>query len=91
MNLKTYLNGLPPADRERFATACETTVGHLRNVMYGLKSCATDLAVLIEHQSDHAVTRQELRNDWARHWPELIGSEGAPPTPTQTADLTEEH
>lgn len=77
MDLKTYLTALPPEQREQFAVACLTTAGHMRNVMYGLKSCATDLAVRIEQQSNGKVTRQELRTDWADHWPELR-AKGAP-------------
>lgn len=78
MDLKTYLAALPPEEREAFAVRCGTTAGHMRNVMYGQKTCATDLAVQIEKQSARAVTRRELRSDWADHWPELISSDGAP-------------
>jgi hypothetical protein len=75
MDLKTYLKSLPDeAAREAFAGRCQTSIGHLRNVMYGIKSCATDLAVHIERESGKAVTRQELRDDWANHWPELAAS-----------------
>lgn len=71
MDLKTYLSPKSVAERDEFAAACQTTPGHLRNVMYGYKPCATDLAVRIWEQSGGAVTRQELRDDWADHWPEL--------------------
>lgn len=78
MDLKTYLNGLPTQEREPFAEACETTVGHLRNVGYGLRPCAPDLAVLIEANTQGAVTRRDLRpEDWRRIWPELIGTQPA--------------
>lgn len=74
MDLKTYLKSLPDeAAREAFAVRCKTTLGHMRNVMYGYKPCATDLAVLIERESGTAVRRPELRDDWAAHWPELVG------------------
>lgn len=73
MDLKTYLKSLPDeAAREAFAMRCETTLGHMRNVMYGYKPCATDLAVRIERESGRAVLRPELRNDWVDHWPELV-------------------
>jgi hypothetical protein len=73
MELKTYLKGLDGDDaREKFAIRCETTIGHMKNVMYGFKTCGTDLAVSIERESCGAVTRRELRPDWARHWPELV-------------------
>lgn len=72
MDLKTYLRDLLPEERESLAARCQTSVGHLRNVSYGLRPCATDLAVRIERESGHAVTRKELRpDDWADHWPEL--------------------
>lgn len=71
MELKTYLATKTALERDEFAKRCGTTKGHLQNVMYGMKSCATDLAVNIERESGHAVTRQELRGDWSNHWPEL--------------------
>ena len=71
MELKTFLGSLTDEERERFAQDCLTSVGHLRNVMYGYRQCATDLAVRIERYSRGQVTRQDLRDDWADHWPEL--------------------
>jgi DNA-binding transcriptional regulator YdaS (Cro superfamily) len=77
MDIKTYLKSLPSEDdRADFASRCATTLGHLKNVMYGFRPCATDLAVLIERESAGQVTRRELRPDWAAHWPELIGDRG---------------
>lgn len=72
MDLKSYLSPMSPEQRDEFAQRCGTTKGHMQNIMYGMKSCATDLAVSIERESGHQVTRQELREDWASHWPELI-------------------
>lgn len=73
MDLKTYLQSLPSEpDRVAFADRCGTSIKHLRNVMYGYKTCATDLAVSIERESAGAVTRPELREDWPNHWPELV-------------------
>lgn len=47
--------------------------------MYGVRPCATDLAVRIERESAGAVRRWELRpSDWDKHWPELVGAVGAP-------------
>ena len=77
MKLKDYLKGLPAEDaREDFARRCGTALGHLRNVMYGYKPCAADLAVAVWQQSDGVVTRQELRpDDWQKFWPELVAAE----------------
>lgn len=86
MDLKTYLTPLDAAAREQFAKRCESTRGHLQNVMYGARPCATDLAVAIERESEQALRRWDLRpNDWWRHWPELIDAEGAPAVPSPTA------
>ena len=39
-------------------------------------------AVAIERVTDGLVRRWDVRpNDWHRIWPELIGTEGAPPLP----------
>lgn len=80
MELKAYIGTLTPEQRDSFALACKTTLGHMRNVMYGQKSCATDLAVHIERESKSAVTRRELRReDWHKHWPELVTAEHPAP------------
>jgi len=85
MNLRTYLKRLGPEATERFAVRCATSAGHLRNVGYKLRPCATDLAVRIERESAGEVTRQELRADWSDHWPELIGQAGAPAVEAKAA------
>lgn len=86
MDLKTYLTPKSAEERDAFASLCSTTRGHLQNVMYGVRPCATDLAVHIERESHLAVRRWELRpEDWYKHWPELIGAEGAPAIPEATA------
>jgi DNA-binding transcriptional regulator YdaS (Cro superfamily) len=77
MELKSFLAAMSKTELEAFAARVDTTAGHLRNVMYGVRPCATDLAVSIWQASDGRVTRQELRpHDWWRHWPEL----GGPPS-----------
>lgn len=82
MDLKTYLTPLQADAREDFARKCGTTKGHMQNIMYGLKSCATDIAVAIERESGGVVRRWDLRpTDWDRHWPELINARGAPAIP----------
>lgn len=85
MELKSFLAPMSVDERDQFALRCETTRGHLQNVMYGLRACATDLAVHIERESGYQVRRWELRGDWWMHWPELIGLEGAPAIPADAA------
>jgi len=84
MDLKTYIGKLPADERDAFALRCGTTPGHMRNVMYRQKSCAPDLAVSIERESDRAVTRRELRpTDWWAIWPELVTDEFPAPAPAE--------
>jgi hypothetical protein len=73
MDLKTFLKSLPDDEaRAAFALRCESTLGHVRNVSYGLRPCSTELAVAIERESDGAVTRPELcPESWRARWPEL--------------------
>jgi len=63
MSLKTYLFGLSMADRARLADRCGTTYGHLRNVSYGQKPCAAELAINIERETSGAVRCEDLRPD----------------------------
>lgn len=73
MELKTFIKSLDADRLAKFASECETTPGHIRNVMYGYRPCSPELAVLIEAKSRKTVTRQELRpDDWQRIWPELV-------------------
>lgn len=60
MNLKTYLFALPMDQRIDFAKRCGTTYGHLRNVAYGQKPCAPELAMRVEGESDHQVRVESL-------------------------------
>lgn len=76
MKLKPHLQALTPDEREAFAQACQTTLGHLRNVMYGYRPCSAELAADIERASAGTVTRQDMRpSDWRRIWPELATDE----------------
>lgn len=75
MNLKQHLSVMSQSERERFAFDCKTTLGHLRNVMYGYRPCSAELASAIERTSAGVVTRQVMRpDDWRDVWPELAQS-----------------
>jgi DNA-binding transcriptional regulator YdaS (Cro superfamily) len=82
MDLKSFLAPKDSEARKAFASRCETSMGHLQNVMSGWRTCATDLAVSIERESEGSVRRWDMRpDDWHKHWPELIGAKGAPRLP----------
>jgi hypothetical protein len=50
------LKSLPDeAAREAFAVRCGSSLGHLRNVMYGLRTCAEELGVALERESGGAL------------------------------------
>ena len=84
-DLRQYLKDLPDdGARDAFAKACSTSVGHLRNVCYGLRQPAPELCVLLEKVTAGAVTRRHLRpGDWHRIWPELVTPEH--PMPVEAA------
>lgn len=63
MDLKTYLEGLSSDERTALAAACDSTVGHIRNVSYGYRSCAEKLAIAIERESAGEVRCEDLRPD----------------------------
>lgn len=72
--LKTYLRALPDEEaRADFAASCGTTLGHLRNVMYGIKPANPQVCVAIEQVTHKKVTRRDMRpEDWHLIWPELV-------------------
>lgn len=71
MKLLDYLKGLDKAGMERMAANCRTSVGQLKQVAYGNRPASAVLAVAVERATAGAVTRQDLRDDWADIWPEL--------------------
>jgi DNA-binding transcriptional regulator YdaS (Cro superfamily) len=84
MNLLDLLRSMTAEDRAALADSGSTSVGHLRNIAYGFKSCAPWLAVSIERASGGAVTRRELRpGDWWLIWPEMITAEYPAPSHEQ--------
>lgn len=78
MKLREHISQLDDAGRLALALACQTTLPHLRNVMYGYRPCSPALAVAIEQATQGQVTRPELRpQDWRAIWPELATKEAA--------------
>lgn len=85
MKLTDYLKQLDRAARDAFAASCETSPGHLRNVAYGYRRCAPELAALVELQSQGQVTRRELCPDnWQIVWPELANIQRATLAPADS-------
>lgn len=64
MKLKSFLEQLSPEQRAALATACDTTLGHLKNIAYGYKPCSVVLAVALERETGGALLSEELA-PWA--------------------------
>lgn len=72
MNLKDHLASLDDDKEANLAAASGATVGHIRNVAYGVRAASPALASAIERATNGAVTRRDLRpDDWHLIWPEL--------------------
>jgi DNA-binding transcriptional regulator YdaS (Cro superfamily) len=57
---------------------------YLYQCLTGRKAMLAREAVRVERVLGGRVRRWHLRQkDWHENWPELIGTEGAPPVPTQ--------
>lgn len=82
MNLSAYLKPMGEPQRVAFAMRCGTTWNHMRNVAYSGKPCGVMLAVNLERETGGRLRRWHVRpKDWHLIWPELVGTEGAPPVP----------
>lgn len=57
---------------------------YLYQCLTGRKDMKTAEAVRVEEQSGFRLRRWQLRtNDWWKHWPELVGVDGAPDIPPE--------
>lgn len=67
MELKAFLETMSLEQRDAFASRCNTSAGHLRNISYGYKTCGEKLAIEIERESEGVVPCEALRPDvdWA--------------------------
>ena len=78
MDLRSYINSLPPREQEDFASRAGTTIGYLRKAISVKAAFGAELAVNIERASSGAVTRKDLFPDrWHRMWPELADNGAA--------------
>lgn len=64
--LKDFLKALPSDEaRALFASQCNTSVGHLRNVAYEFRSASPELRALIERASEGRIRCE----DWPEQFP----------------------
>ncbi|WP_029686190.1 hypothetical protein [Tatumella saanichensis] len=70
--LRVYLNSLPPIGQRDYAAKCKTSLSYLRKAISCNQSLGTALCVLLESESNGAVSRKGLHpDDWEKLWPEL--------------------
>ena len=70
------------ADRAALAEKAGVGDAYLYQCLTGRKDMKADEAVRVERESGGVIRRWHLRsNDWWKFWPELIGTDGAPPVP----------
>jgi DNA-binding transcriptional regulator YdaS (Cro superfamily) len=72
--LIAYLNSLTKEKRAEFAARCGTSEGYMRKARSTNQRFRCELCVRIEMVSGGAVTRPDLRDDWAEVWPELAAN-----------------
>ncbi len=78
---------MTPTERRELAAQLGLNEQYLYQCLTGRKDMKTDEAVRIERESGGRLKRWHLRtNDWWLHWPELIGTEGAPDVPSKTVE-----
>jgi DNA-binding transcriptional regulator YdaS (Cro superfamily) len=83
MELKKFWSGMKMVDRERFAAACGTTAGYIRNIVYGPRPCPVWLAVAIDRESGGILDCRDLAPeiDWTYLEARLRTSPRFPPSP----------
>ncbi|MEY2688773.1 MAG: hypothetical protein RL375_2971 [Pseudomonadota bacterium] len=88
VKLSAYTKRFSPTERAAFALHCGTTLAHLNNVQYGLRTASAALTKQIAIRTGNEVREWELRPaDWHLIWPELIGAEGAPAVPSEQQEV----
>ena len=87
MDINTYLSRAGAETAVALAAAIGVNPDQVRQWRHRHAGRRPDprYCVSIERATAGMVTRQELRpDDWHRIWPELIGTEGAPPVASDT-------
>lgn len=73
---------ISPAERHSWASATGLSDAYLYQCLTDRREMDPEQAVKLEKVSEGRVRRWHVRRrSWARIWPELIGTEGAPPIP----------
>lgn len=60
LTLKQYFSSLSEEQQVSFATACKTTTGQIKQIMYGNRPCNPSLAIDIDRESKGQVRCDDL-------------------------------
>lgn len=88
MDLNSYFQEPGAPSMVEFARRCDCNSDQIRQWRhaYDDRQPGAQMCVVIEVMSERKVRRWDLRpRDWHLIWPELVGTEGAPPIPTAQA------
>lgn len=77
MTLKAYLQSMPRGGSAKFAAAMGVSPSYLSQMAAGTVPISPARCVEIEQKSYGSVRRQDMRDDWAEIWPELLGGRAA--------------
>jgi len=61
--LRNYLNRMPRAEQERFASECKTSLGYLRKAISTKQRLGIELVARLQKHSGGAVLATDLRPD----------------------------
>lgn len=76
---------ITPKERAELAKKSGVNEQYLYQCLSGRRDMDATQASIVERETERRIRRWQLRRDWDVTWPELVGSEGAPPAPaTQT-------
>lgn len=77
------MSSLPAPDRIAAAQALGINAQFLYQCLTGRRAMEPKMAVRLERNTNQRVRRWQVRQaDWHEVWPELVGTEGAPPVPS---------
>lgn len=80
------MTAIDPAERQVIADKAGLNAQYLYQCMTRRRDMDALQAAMLERISEGRVRRWHVRRDWHLVWPELIGSEGAPPVKGEVRD-----
>jgi DNA-binding transcriptional regulator YdaS (Cro superfamily) len=73
---------ISPKERAELAEKSGVNEQYLYQCLSGRRNMDATQASVVESKTEGRIRRWQLRRDWNVTWPELVGADGAPTTPT---------